>query len=132
MNTTPNAAGHDFPHPPYIKVWAALALFTGIEYAYAYLARDFFGMLVIGLLFWAAFKAGLVGWFFMHLKFEGSWVYLLIIPACLLATILVIALYPDQAYKPEEFEPDRGEQSWQAPGSSALPLAAAPHGRAQG
>ena len=37
-------------------------------------------------------KAGLVGWFFMHLKFEGNWVYILIVPAFILATILVLAL----------------------------------------
>ena len=47
----------------------------------------------------AGIKAGLVGWYFMHLKFEGKWVYLLIVPAIILATILVLALIPDQAMK---------------------------------
>ena len=55
-------------------------------------------------------KAGLVGWYFMHLKFEGNWVYILIVPAFVLATILVLALMPDMAMKPET-EENPGEES---------------------
>ncbi len=57
--------------------------------------------MLLGLLFWAVIKAGLVGWYFMHLKFEGKWVYILIVPAFVLATILTLALCPDMAMKPE-------------------------------
>ena len=41
----------------------------------------------------------MVGWYFMHLKFEGNWVYILIVPAFILATILVLALMPDMTLK---------------------------------
>lgn len=49
---------------------------------------------------WAAMgistaKAALVALFFMHLKYEGRWKYVLLIPVAFLAVVLVIALYPD-------------------------------------
>ncbi len=60
-------------------------------------------------------KAGLVGWFFMHLKFEGNWVYIMIVPAFVLATIFVLALSPDMAMQPETDENAGGETSFLAP-----------------
>jgi len=86
-------------HAPYLRVWSALAVLTAIEYYYASIFKNLFLVLLIGLLFWAIVKAGLVGWYFMHLKFEGKWVYGLIVPAFVLATILVLALLPDMALK---------------------------------
>jgi cytochrome c oxidase subunit 4 len=111
-------------HAPYLKVWLALAILTGIEYFYAYYLNPWFLILLVGLLFWAAIKAGLVAWFFMHLKFEGRWVYLLIVPACVLAAVLVLALCPDVAMKP--VEEDVEESVWQAPAGTAAPLGPAP------
>jgi len=102
-------------HAPYLTVWAALAVLTGIEYFYAYFLKDSFLILVLGLLFWALIKAGLVGWYFMHLKFEGNWVYILIVPAFVLATVVVMALMPDMAMKPEEEETPGAESSFVVP-----------------
>ena len=45
----------------------------------------------------AFFKAALVGYYFMHVKFEGKWVFAMIIPACILAVLVVVALIPDVA-----------------------------------
>jgi cytochrome c oxidase subunit 4 len=104
-------------HAPYLKVWAALAVFTAVEYFYAFMFKELFILLLVGLLVWAAIKAGLVGWFFMHLKFEGPWVYILIVPAFVLATILVLALAPDVAFKPETEENPEEESVWVAPGA---------------
>jgi len=101
-------------HAPYLKVWAALAFFTAVEYFYAFIFKELFIVLLLGLLIWAAIKAGLVGWFFMHLKFEGPWVYILIVPAAVLATILVLALTPDVVFKPET-EENPEEAAWVAP-----------------
>jgi cytochrome c oxidase subunit 4 len=103
-------------HAPYLKVWAALAFFTAVEYFYAYFFKDAFLGLVLGLLFWAIIKAGLVGWYFMHLKFEGRWVYILIVPAFVLATILTLALCPDVAMKPETEENPGEETAFVMPG----------------
>jgi cytochrome c oxidase subunit IV len=102
-------------HAPYIKVWGALAALTLVEYYYAAWLKDFFLVLLVGLLFWAVIKAGLVGWFFMHLKFEGNWVYMLIVPACILATIFVLALLPDMALKENADEPIVEETSYSLP-----------------
>ncbi len=86
-------------HAPYWWVWFALLVLTVIEYFYASMFQNVFLILLLGLLFWAVIKAGLVGWFFMHLKFEGNWVYIMIVPAFVLATILVLALLPDMTIK---------------------------------
>ena len=72
-------------HAPYLKVWAGLAILTAVEYFYALIFKDHFPLLVAGLLSLALVKAGMVGWYFMHLKFEKKWVYLLIVPACVMA-----------------------------------------------
>jgi cytochrome c oxidase subunit 4 len=119
-------------HAPYLQVWFGLAVLTGIEYVYAAVFKDSFAILVLGLLFWAMIKAGMVGWYFMHLKFEGRWVYLMLIPAAVLATILVVALYPDQALKPITEENPPEDQAYHAPiepgqeRSSSRPASPAP------
>ena len=57
----------------------------------------------------AIIKATLVGWYFMHLKFEGRWVYFMLVPAGILATIFVLALYPDIGMQPISEQPaERG------------------------
>ena len=97
-------------HAPYMKVFAALAVLTAIEYYYAAIFKDHFAILLTGLLALAVVKAGLVGWYFMHLKFEGNWVYILIVPAMILATIIVLALCPDMVLK-YETEENPGEDT---------------------
>ncbi|HEV3168208.1 MAG TPA: cytochrome C oxidase subunit IV family protein [Isosphaeraceae bacterium] len=79
----------------YLRVWAVLLVLTLMEYAYASFGEKSFLMLVLGLMFLAVIKAGLVGWFFMHLKFEGTWVYYMLVPACFLVMVFIGALYPD-------------------------------------
>ena len=101
-------------HAPYLKVFAGLAVLTAIEYFYAFWLKDAFLGLVLGLLLLAIVKAGMVGWYFMHLKFEGRWVYILIVPAFILATILTTALCPDVAMKPET-EENPGEEVFVLP-----------------
>jgi cytochrome c oxidase subunit IV len=101
-------------HAPYLKVWAGLAVLTAVEYFYAFWLKDSFLSLVLGLLLLAIVKAGMVGWYFMHLKFEGRWVYILIVPAFVLATVLTTALIPDVAMKPET-EENPGEEVFVLP-----------------
>lgn len=95
--TTPHAETAD-THAPYLKVFAYLLVLTLAEYFYAMAASrlDFpFVLLVVGLVVMALTKAVLVAMYFMHLKYEGRWVYLLVVPACFMAIVLVLALYPD-------------------------------------
>ncbi len=111
-------------HAPYMRVWAILAILTLIEYFYAMIFKDHFLSLVLGLVCLALVKAGMVGWYFMHLKFERKWVYLLIIPACVMAVFLTLMLYPDMAMKPVAEEEGGEEEAWIAPASetSVTPL----------
>jgi cytochrome c oxidase subunit IV len=79
----------------YLRVWVALLVLTVLEYLYAmYMSEHFLG-LVLGLMSMALVKAGLVGWYFMHLKFEGKWVFIWLIPAGILLMVFICALYPD-------------------------------------
>jgi cytochrome c oxidase subunit 4 len=91
---------HVEAHAPYLKVWMFLLVFTVVEYFWARIFKDTFSILLFGLMFWAIIKASMVGWFFMHLKFEGNWVYAMLIPAGCLAVILTCALIPDLAMQP--------------------------------
>jgi cytochrome c oxidase subunit IV len=112
-------------HAPYLKVWAGLAILTAVEYFYALFFKDHFLFLVLGLVSLALVKASMVGWYFMHLKFEQRWVYLLIIPACVMAVFLTLMLYPDMAMKPVDEENPIEEEAWVAPASDRLPAAPA-------
>jgi cytochrome c oxidase subunit 4 len=85
-------------HAPYMKVFWALLVFTILEYAYASFLPLGFLPLVVGLMIMALTKAALVGWYFMHLKFEGRWIYLMLAPIGVLATVLVVGLVPDIAF----------------------------------
>jgi cytochrome c oxidase subunit IV len=124
-NLTHDQEMHVESHAPYIKVWAALAVLTAIEYLYARAMKDSFAPLVIGLMFWAVIKASLVGWFFMHLKFEGKWVYAMLVPAGLLAMVFIFALIPDVAVQPHDVE-GQGEEEEAAVTAPLFPNVVAP------
>jgi cytochrome c oxidase subunit 4 len=85
-------------HAPYMKVFWALLVLTILEYLYARFLPVNFIALVSGLMILALTKAFLVCWYFMHLKFEGRWVYLMLVPAGLLAMVVVLGLTPDIAF----------------------------------
>lgn len=96
-------------HTPYGKVWVALLVLTLIEYFYAKMFSGSFATLVLGLMFWAVIKAGLVGWYFMHLKYEGNWVYGFLVPAGVLAMVVIFALIPDIAMNITDENPAEDE-----------------------
>jgi cytochrome c oxidase subunit 4 len=81
----------------YLKVWAALLVLTVLEYFYAKFMAGSMIRLIAGLMLLAGIKAALVAWYFMHVKFEGKWVYGVIIPASILAAVLIFGLVPDIA-----------------------------------
>ena len=118
---------HVESHAPYLKVFLGLAILTALEYAYAHVAKDAFLTLVLGLMCLAIIKAGMVGWYFMHLKFEGKWVYGMLIPAGILAIILTFALAPDVAMQPvteENLEDEEsGAVSWLEPDTAPPAIA---------
>lgn len=99
-NLTPDQEIEVESHAPYGKVFVALLVFTVLEYAYASFLTLPFSVLLFGLLVMAFTKAALVGIYFMHLKFEGPWVYALLVPAAILAVVLTTALIPDVVWQP--------------------------------
>jgi cytochrome c oxidase subunit 4 len=102
-------------HAPYMKIWFILAVLTGVEYFYALIFKDHFPLLVLGLVSLALVKAAMVGWYFMHLKFERRWVYLLIVPACVMAVMVTLALVPDMVMKPVVEENLGEDEVWIVP-----------------
>ena len=88
-------ADHESHDKIYIKVFAALCVFTVLS-ALADLAKEASpGVVGVVVLAIAAAKAACVMLFFMHLKWERGWKYVLLAPTTILAVGFPIALMPD-------------------------------------
>src|SRR5438874_12947373 len=83
---------------PYLVIFGALSIFTAVSFLVNYFVRG--GHISAGtgfviILGVAVVKALLVATYFMHLKWDWGRLYFLIIPALVLAPMLVFALLPD-------------------------------------
>lgn len=79
----------------YFAVFIALCVFTGLSIladALHFSDKNVTRVLVLAV---ATAKALCVMMYFMHLKFERAWKYLLLIPTGILALALPFALFPD-------------------------------------
>jgi cytochrome c oxidase subunit 4 len=99
MTETHGAEGHGgHGVTPYLVVFGALSSFTLISFVANSLARGgaitHFTSFVI-ILGVAVVKAVLVGMYFMHLKQDWGKLFFMIIPAFILATMMIIVLMPD-------------------------------------
>ncbi|MCA9064692.1 MAG: cytochrome C oxidase subunit IV family protein [Planctomycetaceae bacterium] len=85
---------HDSHHVNYLYVFIALCGFTGLSVIFdiVHMSRPVTIVLVLAV---ATAKAMCVMMFFMHLKFEGNWKYVLLVPTTILAIGLPFALLPD-------------------------------------
>ena len=87
----------------YLYVFAALTLLTTASFmTYTDLWRNNVKSDAAGWTFMMAVsctKALLVMLFFMHLKYEASWKYVLTIPASVMAIFLMLALVPDVKWR---------------------------------
>jgi cytochrome c oxidase subunit 4 len=96
----PHGVTEPMPHHrvPYVLCFVLLVILTAVTVAVAlYRFQNEVINLLVALLI-ASIKASLVALFFMHLKFEGKLIYLiLIVPLCL-CVLLICALIPDIAY----------------------------------
>jgi caa(3)-type oxidase subunit IV len=115
MTDTHTADTAEHEHGPnvraYMIVFGALAVFTAISF----IIKDVFeehmgldatsGMFII--LAVAVVKACLVGAIFMHLKWDWGRLYFMIIPAFILAVMMMIVLMPDivMAWKKTDLSP---------------------------
>lgn len=112
-------AAHD-EHHPYVNYWmifVALCLLTGVSWL-----ADKMGdwnllhkgtLLTFIVLAVACAKAMFVMLYFMHLKFEGKWKFVLLAPTMVLALAIPAALMPDIGshyydYEVPQLEPDEG------------------------
>ena len=79
----------------YLVIFCVLCVFTLISFIVNFIfgIGSLVGMAII--LFVAVCKATLVGMYFMHLKFEWSKLYFLIVPVAILAVMMMIVLMPD-------------------------------------
>ena len=86
---------HSAHHVNYIAVFGALCVFTGLSVLFDVLSFENRMITIVLVLAVAVAKALCVMMFFMHLKFEGNWKYVLLAPTTILAIGLPLALLPD-------------------------------------
>ena len=132
MDTTHGASrmgdGHEEPHGhteplphhhvPYFLIFGILVVLTAITVAVAFIdIRSEIAKVLLALTI-ASIKASAVALFFMHLKFEGKLVYLILIVPLLLCVLLVVALIPDIVYATpfERMTPGPGQPGHPIPG----------------
>ncbi|NTW67428.1 MAG: cytochrome-c oxidase [Nitrospirae bacterium] len=83
---------HIVPHKTFLLVWLALLALTAITVTVAELHLGRFSMLTALAI--ASLKAGLVLWFFMHLKYESRlFKWLLLAPIVTLAVIIGLTFF---------------------------------------
>jgi cytochrome c oxidase subunit 4 len=80
----------------YVKVWMALVLLTGVLVALSRLGSS---QAVWGLLTITPLKAGLVFYFFMHLRYEGPLLKGLVLVALGILLIFFGLLFSDVAFR---------------------------------
>lgn len=87
---------HAHPKVHYFGVFMALCVCTGLSVIFDVVELTP-ALLVFLVLAVAVAKAMFVMTYFMHLKFEGRWKFLILAPTSILAVGLMIALAPDMA-----------------------------------
>ncbi len=81
-------------HVNYVLIFVALIVCTALSVAFDLIEMNYRLMMVL-VLGVACAKAMFVLRYFMHLKFEGNWKYVLLLPTTILAIGLPLALLPD-------------------------------------
>jgi cytochrome c oxidase subunit 4 len=108
--------GHTEPMPhhkvPYFLIFGVLVALTFVTVAVAFLDIKSEIAKVLLALAIASVKASAVALFFMHLKFEGKLIYLILIVPLLLCILLIVALIPDIVYSTpfDRMTPQPGQQ----------------------
>lgn len=85
---------HQTHHVNYLAVFFVLCGCTGLSVLFDVLSMPK-GVTIVLVLAVACAKAMSVMMYFMHLKFEGNWKFVLLAPTTILAIGLPIALFPD-------------------------------------
>jgi len=93
----------------YIAVFAALCGLTVISFLTYHLFHDTPHVCWAVMMAVSCTKAMLVITFFMHLKWEANWKYVLTIPASLMAIFLMVTLVPDVGERTRYYSEERLE-----------------------
>ena len=96
----PHGVTVPMPHHPinYYMIFAILIVLTVVTVAIAFKRFESELINVCLALLVAFVKATLVARYFMHLKFEGKLIYLILIGPLVLCVIMIAALIPDIGY----------------------------------
>ena len=86
---------HGSHHVNYLAVFCALCGFTALSVVFDVMSFDNHAITIVLVMAVAVAKALCVMMFFMHLKFEGNWKFILLAPTTILAIGLPLALMPD-------------------------------------
>jgi len=101
----------------YVYVFLALCVLTGCSFFTYSSAWPWPDSPQVGRTFMMAVsctKAMLVILFFMHLKYEADWKYVLTIPASIMSILLIMALVPDIGLRMRTYSPERREHAAQS------------------
>ncbi len=90
-------AGHEAGYRTYVAIWVALLLLLGLTIAAAKVYLSSYSVLVN--LFIASVKAILVLMFFMHLKYEGSFLKSLVLLTLAALTVIIALTFSDVWYR---------------------------------
>ncbi len=85
---------HNNHHVNYLMIFAVLCVCSVLSYVFDKISFTPAVTLVLVMAV-ACTKAMCVLMYFMHLKFEGNWKYVLLAPTTILAIGLPVALFPD-------------------------------------
>jgi cytochrome c oxidase subunit IV len=90
------------PHHPinYFRIFLTLVVLTVVTVAVAFLGIKQEWQKVLLALAIASIKATFVVLYFMHLKFEGKLIYLILLVPVTFCIILVVSLLPDVSFAP--------------------------------
>src|SRR5688500_12710884 len=98
----PHAVTVPMPHHKvnYLGIFILLCLLTVVTVAVAFVHIEREVVKVLVALTIASIKAAAVALFFMHLKFEGKLIYLILLVPVFLCIVLVVSLIPDITHRP--------------------------------
>ena len=90
------------PHHPvnYLAIFITLVVLTVVTVGVAFLGIKQEWQKVLLALAIASVKASFVVLYFMHLKFEGKLIYLILIVPVTFCIVLVVSLLPDVSFAP--------------------------------
>ncbi len=115
--------GHDdhgsHPHVNYFAIFIALCVCTLLSIVFDLFKSPSLKWVIISLVMAVACaKAMFVLRYFMHLKFEGNWKFIVLLPTTILAIGLIFALAPDVAL--HYYQPDVPQNREKAPAAAPV------------